>query len=453
MKYWIATHGCQMNQSDSERIAAVLEKNGYQLAPAKERADLVIFNACSVRQSAIDRVCGQVNSLKEKLTTTDRPSAKKFVLTGCILEKDREKLAKNFDFILDIKDSEDWPRILKPKSRVKNKAAATTDRLKYFKIIPRYQNNFSACVPISTGCNNYCAYCVVPYVRGPEKNRPTEEIIKEVKKLIEKGYREIWLLGQNVNSYQSIDKNSSSEASAKKDQSIDFPDLLKTINDLPGEFWIRFTSSHPKDMSDKLIETVASCSKVCKHIHLPVQAGDNAVLKKMNRRYTVSHYKKLVGKIRKKIANVAISTDVIIGFPGETKKQFENTARLMREVGFDMAYLARYSPRPDTVADKMKDDVSPSEKKYREKFLNDILRRTALKNNRRHIGRVESVLVEAIKNRFALGKTSTYKSIRFPLPAARKNPRQLIGSIVPVKIIGALPWGLQGELVSIVKSP
>ena len=324
-----------MNKSDSERIAAVLENKGYKPikavfpAEALASADSIVVNMCSVRQSAVNRVYGLVQKFKKlkeknpKLTT---------ILTGCILKKDKEKFAKYFDYILDIKDLLKWP-----------------------KIKPRYSNNFSAFVPIMTGCNNFCSYCVVPYTRGKEISRSAIEIIKEVKNLVNRGYKEIILLGQNVNSYCS--------------KLINFPKLLKMLEKIPGNFEISFMTSHPKDLSDELIETIATSKKIKKEIHLPVQSGDDEILKKMNRGYTVKKYTALIKKIRERIPEVKISSDIIVGFPGETKKQFANTLTLVKKLEFSKMYVSKYSPRQGTVAFNLKDNISQEEKERRREAI------------------------------------------------------------------------------------
>ncbi len=343
MKYHVITFGCQMNESDSERIAAVLENNKYKASNINE-ADLVIINMCSVRQSAVDRVYGLIPKLKEQKT----------ILTGCVLKKDKNNLSKQFDYVLDIKDIAKWP--IFPKSSSDN----------YLKIKPKYSNNSSACIPIMTGCNNFCSYCVVPYARGREISRPAKEIICEVKNLVKRNTNEIWLLGQNVNSY--------------KKGKTDFPKLLKMVNNVPGDFSIRFISPHPKDFSDELINVMAEHDKIAKYLNLPIQSGDDKILEKMNRNYTVDDYKRLVEKIRKKMPALNLSTDIIVGFPKETKKQFENTVKLFKEIKFNMAYVSKYSPRPGTAAAKLKNNVSPQEKKRREKVLREILKQTTLEN-------------------------------------------------------------------------
>ncbi|MFH1575397.1 MAG: MiaB/RimO family radical SAM methylthiotransferase [Candidatus Nealsonbacteria bacterium] len=316
MKYYIITYGCQTNKADSERIAASLEKKGYKPVQNPKKANLIVVNMCSVRQSAVDRVFGIPMKLKGI-------KAKK-ILTGCILKKDKAKFRKIFDEI---------------------------------KKMPR-GNCSSPLIPISNGCNNFCTYCVVPYTRGKLTCRSHKEILKEIKRAVKSGLKEIWLLGQNVNDYKS--------------NTINFAKLLKLANDIPGDFSIRFMSPHPSNFSDELINVMAQCKKVAKYLNLPVQSGDDKILKKMNRNYTVKQYKNLVKRIREKMPDINLSTDVIVGFPGETKKQFENTVKLFKEINFDIAYISKYSSRPGTAASKLKNDVPLEEKKRRAKILNKL---------------------------------------------------------------------------------
>ena len=409
MKYHIITFGCQMNKSDSERVATVLEKKGYLPASKIDEADLIVVNMCSVRQSPVDRVYGLIPKFKQLKT---KNSKLKTVLTGCILKKDKNKFREIFDSIWVIKN--------------------------YFNISPKCKSKSFAFVPISNGCNNFCTYCAVPFTRGPLVCRNHKEILKEVKNMVKKDFKEIWLLGQNVNDYHSPINNL-----------IDFPKLLRMVNDIPGNFWVRFTSPHPKDFSDELIENMAKCEKVTPYLNLPVQSGDNEILKRMNRPYTVLQYKNLVKKIRtafKKYRKalereIAISTDIIVGFPEETKKQFENTVKLFKKIKFDMAYIAKYSPRPQTMAFKLKDDVSLKEKERRYKILTDILKKTVLEKNKKYIGKEVEVLVDSQKNNFLIGKTRTYKTVKF------NGSKNLIGQFVKVKIINANVFGLKGFLV------
>ena len=451
MKYHIVTFGCQTNQSDSERIAAILNKIGFKPAPFQDDADFIIANACSVRQSAIDRIHGIAHKIQKKKKRGEKtPIA---VLTGCVLEQDRKKLTGKFDIILDIRDIKNLPHILKTMRRtsdvlhkIQGRAAmndihrwkAIEKPAEYFKITPSYESPFSAFVPIMTGCNNFCTYCAVPYTRGKEVSRPAKDIINEVKNLVRNKYKEIMLLGQNVNSY--IDKG----AKNKKN----FAYLLRAVNNISGDFWIRFHSSHPKDFTDELIDAIASCKKVTKYISLPVQSGNDKVLKRMNRPYTVSQYKKLVKKIREKIPDASVSTDFIVGFPNETKKQFQDSVKLFKNLKFDMTYIAQYSPRPGTTAEKIfKDNVSIKEKGWRDRELTAVLKKTSLNINKKLVGTIQQVLIEKeIKRQnghWLIGKTRGFKTVKIPINS--QNYQKLIGKFVNVKIKQALDLGLIGR--------
>jgi tRNA-2-methylthio-N6-dimethylallyladenosine synthase len=319
MRYSIITYGCQANKSNSERIAALLEKKGYKPARSEKRSDLVVINMCSVRQNAVSRVYGRINSLKDK----------KIILTGCVLKQEREKLKNRVEIV-------DFKNLFKTKPKIK------------------YPQGF---VPIMEGCDNFCAYCVVPFTKGRECYRKEKEIIKEVKNFIKKGLKKITLLGQNVASYPN------------------FPRLLRTINKIPGNFQIFFLTSHPRDFSDELIRVIKESTKIKKYIHLPVQSGDNEILRKMKRNYTREQYLKLIEKIKKEIPDTEISTDVIVGFPGETKKRFQNTVDLFKKANFSNAYIACYSPRPNTAASRLKDNVPLKEKERRAKILRNLFKK------------------------------------------------------------------------------
>ena len=420
-----------MNYSDSQRAATVLEKIGCEPSDM-EKADLVLVNMCSVRQSAVDRVLG----LGKKFETA-REKNKKFksVLTGCYLGKDRKKLEKVFDYIIPIKEIGRFAERAK-ECDMKGKRGnelfegpgplVQQDKGGYQQ--PEKSLLPSANIPIMTGCNNFCAYCVVPYTRGREISRPTKEIISEIKKLAKQGAKEIWLLGQNVNSY--------------KDGKNNFPKLLKDVSEIPGNFWIRFTSSHPKDFSDELINVMKSGGKITPYLNLPVQAGDDKVLKMMNRPYTIAHYKNLVKKVRERIPNLCLSTDIIVGFPGETKKQFDNSKKLFEEIKFDMAYISEYSPRPGTAASKMEDDVSHKEKTRRKFELNEILKKTALENNKKYIGKTVEALITGTKKKNAwVGKTKEYKTIYI------ESPKNLMGKFIKAEVVSATSWGLKANLI------
>jgi len=410
-----------MNYSDSQRAATVLEKIGYESADM-DKADLVLINMCSVRQSAVDRVLG----LGKKFEIF-RGKNKKFrsILTGCYLGKDRKKFQKIFDDMIGINDIGKLSEIL-------NKKFKNTEN--YLEIEATTTSGASAFVPIMTGCNNFCAYCVVPYTRGREISRPTKDIISEIKNLVWQGFKEIWLLGQNVNSYK--------DPSTGSGQVINFPKLLKDVSEIPGNFWIRFTSSHPKDFSDELVKAMALGGKITSYLNLPVQAGDDKVLKNMNRPYTIAHYKNLVKKVRAKIPNLCLSTDIIVGFPGETKKQFDNSKKLFKDVKFDMAYISEYSPRPGTASSKMKGDVPHKEKTRRKYELNEILKKTALENNKKYIGQTVEALITGTKKKNAwVGKTKEYKTIYI------ESSKNLMGKFIKAEIISATSWGLNGKLI------
>ena len=410
-----------MNISDAERVASVLEKLKYKETSNINEADLILITMCSVRQSAVDRIYGLIEKFKKLRLSNPKL---KTILTGCILKKDRKKFAKNFYYVIDIKDIKNLSRLL---GNRESSTKLRPEELNYLDIAPKYSSKFSANVPIMTGCNNFCAYCVVPYVREREISRPAKEIISEIKNLVKNKYKEIWLLGQNVNSY--------------KDGKTNFPGLLKIINNIPGNFWIRFTSSHPKDFNDEVINAMAFGRKITPYLNLPIQSGDDNVLKSMNRYYTVKEYKNKIEKLRNKVPNIALSTDIIVGFPGETKRQFNNTAKLFRDIKYDMAYINKYSPRAGTPAAKLKDNVSTVEKKKREKILTEILKQTALEKNRKLIGKETAVLINENRGDNYFGKNEHYKTIKI------KSDKNILGKLVTVKITEAKPFTLQGELI------
>lgn len=454
MKYHIFTIGCQMNKSDSERIAALLEAQGMMPAAARAQADLVVITTCGVRQSAEDRIYGLVPRIKK-----DNPDAK-IVLTGCLAHREdvRKILHDQVDIFLDINDLVQLD-ISALGFSTREYAGLDDVSSSYLDIAPRYSSTFSAFVPIGNGCNNFCTYCVVPYARGRESYRPAADILSEVKKLAERGYKEITLIAQNVNSYRSAASGKYPGADAEY---ADFADLLRAADAIPGDFWIRFATSHPKDMSDKLIETLIRSKKVCRHLHLPAQAGNDEILRRMNRNYTLTGYLGLVEKIRKQWNDgrrmvepegqgqarnldqrmpVSLTTDIIVGFPGESDEQFEDTVELFRKASFDMAYLAQYSPRPGTAAAKFKDDVSPEEKKRREKKLDLVLRQTAKMNNERYLGKMIRVLVDAVSQRAIVGRSETNKIVKIV-----SSEKISLGEFVNVEITSVQDFGLIGKV-------
>jgi len=408
-----------MNRSDSERIASVLESLNYKKTLNQKEADLVIVNMCSVRQSAVDRVYGLIPQFKALKT---KNKAFKTVLTGCVLKPERTKLAEVFDFVLDKEHLDKWPELMKGKE-------VKANRFNYLNIVPRHQSKIQAFVPISNGCDNFCTYCAVPFTRGRLVSRNHKDILKEVKDLVNKGYKEIWLLGENVNSYYS--------------KGVDFSKLIKEIDKIKGKFWLRFTSPHPKDFSDELIKTLKESKKFVPYLNLPVQSGDNTILRKMNRPYTREKYLALVKKIKKTFNNnISISTDIIVGFPDETEAQFKNSEKLMKEVQFDLAFISEYSPRPQSFScEKLTNNVLKKDKKRRAMALNQILKETALKNNLKLLNKEVDVLVLEKDGEYCNGRTGENKAIRF------KSNEDLSGKFVKVKIIKATAWNFEGILV------
>ncbi len=439
-----------MNISDSERINCFLQEKGFRRSEKYLEADLAIINTCSVRQMAEDRVFGLARNLKKK-----NPQIK-IIITGCLANRqDIHRRLKNADLFTEIKN---FPQEIE-KFLQNNFQLSCTDSKKienYLSIQPRRQNKFQALVPIMTGCNNFCAYCSVPYARGREISRPAQEILDEIKSLVSEGYKSIVLLGQNVNSYRGArnvereTQNAESMArNAKLEPMVNFAQLLKMVNDLEGDFWIYFLSSHPKDMSDETIQAITSLPKVCENVHLPLQAGDDEILRRMNRKYKAEDYLKLIEKIKKGFAQnkpgklFSISTDIIVGFPGESEQQFQQSAQIMEQVGFDMVFFGQYSPRPLTAAWKMTDDVSKPEKVRREKFLNEILKKTARENNQKYLHQTVEVLIEKEKGGLCFGKTRTLKNVRIQLDQP-DSIESLVGQILPAQITRTGVWGLKG---------
>lgn len=420
MKYHTIIFGCQMNYADAERVDAVMKTLGYLKTGKIDNADVAIVVACSVRQHAIDRIFG----LRKKVEAIKKVRPCIAILTGCVLEDDKKKMKDFFDFVFPITELGNLPKLLGK--------AKPFDIQEYFSIEPKYNSRFQAYVPISNGCNQFCSYCVVPYTRGRETYRDPDEIIEECRCLIEKGYKEITLLGQTVNSYSY--------------KGVNFSELLCRIDNIPGNFWIRFLSSHPNFFTPELIRIWKKSKHITPYLHLAVQSGDNTILKKMNRRYTIGKFLRIVREIQKAIPDITISTDIIVGYSGEAKKQFENTVKLMKILKFDMAYISKYSQRKGTLGEKLhKDDVSLEEKKKRHEILNKILAKSALEKNKKYIGRVIRVLVEGHHKRFWIGKSDTFKTVKiYP----KENEGNLAGEFVYVEVVDATHWGLLGKRIA-----
>lgn len=354
-----------MNYSDSQRIESKLQSLGYKSAPESE-ADLVVVNSCSVRQHAVDKVWGGIRNWKK--------AGKDIIITGCVVEADRRKFAEREIKFLNISDLASW---FGPEGA----PFGGGDPREYLSIEPIFDDSKVAFITIMTGCDNFCSYCAVPYTRGREKSRPMDEIIKEVKKALKLGYKEILLLGQNVNSYGNKTKNSNVKTQnynlILKYKNQNFIALLKSIDQLSGDFKFNFMSSNPQDMTDDLIECFANLQKWPRELHFAMQSGDDEILKKMNRKCTAAQFLELANKLkfacRHSFQNLKLSTDIIVGFPGETKAQFNRTVAICKKIGFYKAYIFKYSPRPGTLASKLVDDVTDAEKKRRYRILNDLI--------------------------------------------------------------------------------
>ncbi len=430
--YHIITIGCQMNKADSERVASFLEERAFKLAPDFNKANLVVLTTCGVRQSAEDRVYGLVNQIRK-----NNPEAL-VVITGCLSKRKdvARRLKGQVNLFMPINELPNLFELLGKSSFSETLSADQVRAIngeKYLSIEPKYHSPYTAFVPVGNGCDNFCSYCVVPYARGREVYRPLEEIVDEVKGLLASGCKEIVLIAQNVNSYLSGEEN--------------FPALLKKVLALSGEFWVRFSSSHPKDLSDELISLLAE-PKMCPHLHLALQSGDDEILKRMNRKYNTDHFRELVKKARAACPGLVVTTDVIVGFPGESKEQFENSVKIFEELKFDLAYVSQYSPRPGTAASLLEDNISKSEKDRRDKVLVKILEKSGREKNQEYLGREVIVLVDGINKKGEYyGKMASYKTVHF---TASKSipPKSLVGNFVKVSILSVVNFGLQGELVS-----
>jgi len=436
-KYFIGTFGCQMNENDSERLAGMLTAMGYLEASDIRQAHIIIYNTCCVRENAENKLYGHIGALKElKKQNPDIVIA----VCGCMMQQEDAvkhitKSYRHVDLIFGTHNLHRFPellyRVLKERRVIVD---VVDDEYPVIEGIPvKRENNIKAWVTIMHGCNNFCSYCIVPYVRGREKSRKIEDIVKEVTELASQGYKEITLLGQNVNSYGKDMGNGTR-----------FEDLLYRINDIPGIERIRFMTSHPKDLSDGLIQAIRNCSKVCEHLQLPVQSGSSKVLKDMNRKYTKEQYLELVSKVKENIPGIALTTDIIVGFPGETDDDFEDTLDVVEKAQFDMAYMFLYSKRKGTPAAEREDQVPDEIKKIRFDRLLNVQNRISKSKNDLLVGTNMEVLVEGLSKTdpgFYTGRTRTNKIVNF------KADRDLTGSMATVRINNAFTWYLEGEVV------
>jgi tRNA-2-methylthio-N6-dimethylallyladenosine synthase len=417
--YYIWTIGCQMNRAESQHVANYLGLFGYQATDMLQKADLVVLNTCVVRQSAESKVLGMLGYLKGMKS---QKSDLSILVTGCFVDSDIKELEKSFPHVDLFFKPSDYIGLL---NWAEKQAIVVPEGIA---CLPSSQSTkVSAFISIIQGCNNFCSYCIVPYRRGKERSRPIDEVIREVTELAGRGAKEVTLLGQNVNSY-GHDLPAPS----------DLGDLLIALNDVVGLARIRFLTNHPKDMSQQLIQTIASLDKVCKHINLPLQAGNDDVLKAMRRGYTAEQYRQLVMDIRKYIPEVALSTDVIVGFPDESDEQFEQTLAMLEEILFDTVHVATYSPRSGTTAArKHEDNIPPDIKKERLHKVEEMQTKIATDINSRLMGKTVEVLVEGKKGGKWYGRTRSNKLVFF------ESGDDCLGRLVDVTIVKTSPWALQ----------
>lgn len=445
MKFYIKTYGCQMNERDSDSAAALLIEAGHQPVECEEEADVVILNTCSVRDQAERKAIGKLGFLGKLLR--ERPHMV-FGIMGCMAQSRGDELLKkikHLDFAVGTDRIHEIPRIAEAAVRTRRKqgsferASADSPGVDAHRFSGA-ESPFSAFVSIMRGCSRYCSYCIVPYVRGPERSRSPESILAECRMLAARGVKEIFLLGQNVSAFGMDNMPPPPE-----DAPSPFADLLSAIARIDGIERIRFTSPHPAYFNDALIEAVAREKKICKSLHLPLQSGSDAVLKRMNRPYTSDCYRSIVNRLKERAPGVVFTTDVIVGFPGETEEDFRKTQDLMNEVGFDNAFIFKYSPRKGTRSAQMEDDVPKDEKERRNQILLADLSRRVEESNRMLLGREFELLVEGPSkrnpNRWS-GRTDTYKLAVFEPTRAVE-----LGDSVRVRIVRTTPMTLYGEMI------
>ena len=444
--FYIETYGCQMNVADSEVVAAILRTTDADYTDDINKADIILLNTCSIRDNAEQRVQHRL----QELAGGKHDKHRMIGVIGCMAERMGEQLLRDYkvDFVAGPDAYLDLPNLIaqcEQGHQAINVQLSTTET--YADVLPaRLGKQISGFVSIMRGCNNFCSYCVVPYTRGRERSRDVQSILSEVRDLHARGYKEVTLLGQNVNSYcwQPADDQIVNGKYPNR-QSLDFADLLQTVAQAVPDMRIRFTTSHPKDMSDKTLQVIADNPNICKFIHLPVQSGSNKILKLMNRKYTREWYLERIAAIRRIVPDATIGTDVFCGFHDETLDDHAQTLSLMREVGFDTAFMFKYSERPGTYASKhLPDNVSEEEKVRR---LNEIIalqNTLSLESNLREVGKVVEVLVEGYSKRSRedmFGRTSQYKTVVFPREGRN------IGEFVNVRILSATAATLKGEIV------
>ena len=450
LTYHILTFGCQLNENDSEKICGMLEQMGYTQTDKIEEANLAIFNTCCVRENAEERLFGKIGELKNLKEKNHLIIA----IGGCMMQEEHilEKLKKSFSYVDIIfgthtlhKLPEDLFKVLETQKKVKD--VIDIDGNVYEDLPIKRNSKIQGSVTIMYGCNNFCSYCIVPYVRGRERSRKPKDILKEVEELAKQGYKEIMLLGQNVNSYlrsemEAIKQGTLQDEAGDYQEINSFAKLLRAINQIEGIERIRFVSPHPKDFTDDVIEAIRDCKKVCKFVHLPLQSGSTNMLKVMNRKYTKEQYLNLVEKMKAQIPNIKFSTDIIVGFAGETEEDFENTLDVVRKVGFEQVFMFIYSRRVGTPGDKMPNQIPEEIKHERFNRLKQLVESQIAENNQSYLGTKQKVLVEGpSKNneKMLTGRTESNKVVVF------EGDKNLVGSMVEVKIVEDHLWYFKGE--------
>lgn len=450
--YFIMTMGCQLNENDSEKLAGILANCGYKKTDNVENADIIVFNTCCVRENAEERLLGklgEVKKFKEEKGTI-------IAIGGCMMQEKNmvNKLKESYpfvDIVFGTHTLEEFPKDLYFALSENKKITDILDEGQAFEDIPVIRSDkYKASVTIMNGCNNFCTYCIVPYVRGREKSREPQNIINEIEELAKNGYKEITLLGQNVNSYLVNEKSKNPDLKyevtiSKTSETMvvnSFATLLYAINEIDGIERIRFISPHPKDFTDDVIEAIKDCDKVCKLIHLPLQSGSTNVLNKMNRKYSKEQYLNLAYKIKQKIPEVRFSTDIIVGFPGETDEDFEDTLDVVRKLKYEQIFMFIYSRRVGTPADKMENQVDENIAHVRFDKLKKLYEELVEERNKEYIGTIQNVLVE--------GKSKTNENMltgrsEFNKVVVFEGKNELIGKMVKIKIISEHMWYLKGE--------
>jgi len=428
-RYFIWTIGCQMNKAESQQIAGYLDSAGYQAVNSFSNADLVILNTCVVRQSAENKVLGTLGLLKG---LKNKHPDLQILVTGCLVDSDTQELKSRFPHVDLLFKSGAYPELI---AWGQKKGITIEQRLLHH---PRNDGWMApspcALIPIIQGCDNFCSYCIVPYRRGREVSRPVREIVCEVEELVRRGIKEVTLLGQNVDSYGH-----------NLPEHPDLADLLNELSNVDDLARIRFLTNHPKDVSLKLIDAIASLNKVCEHLELPVQAGDDDILKAMRRGYTVEQYRELVHTVRRRVPRISLSTDIIVGFPGETEEQFEHSLSLVEEMRFDVVHVAAYSPRPGTIAWREYQDNIPAEvKKERLHKIEELQAAIAGEINLQLQGKEVEVLVEGSKGGKWFGRTRSNKLVFF------EDAGDWLGQLARVRIEKTSPWSLRGEVKKII---